>query len=42
LNKILNEQRTELSYHECFGNDGKKITDKNDIANGFNTFFANI
>ena len=42
MKTILNKQRTEFFYPDCFGNDGRTITDKNDIADGFNTFYATI
>ena len=30
------------SYPDSFETDGRQINNKNDIANGFNIFFANI
>ena len=42
LNTIINKERRETSYPDCFETDGKQITNNNDIANGFNIFFANI
>ena len=42
LNAIINKRQKDSSYPECFEINGSKFTTKNDIANGFNIFFANI
>lgn len=42
LNTVINKCQSKSTYPDYFVNDGIRITDKSDIANGFNTFFANI
>ena len=42
LNAIINKRSKDSTYPDCFEMNGRKFTNKNDIANGFNTFFANI
>ena len=42
LNAIINKRQKDSSYPECFEMNGRKFSNKNDIANGFNIFFANI
>ena len=42
FNTIINKRRSESSYLDCFETDCRQITNKNDIANVFNIFFANI
>ena len=43
LNAIINKRQKDSSYPQCFFEmNGSKFTTKNDIANGFNIFFANI
>ncbi len=42
LNAIINKRQKDSSYPEYFEMNGSKFTTKNNIANGFNIFFANI
>ena len=42
LNAIINKRSKDSTYPECFEINGRKFTNKNDIAIGFNIFFANI
>ena len=42
LNAIFNKRQNESSYPDYFTNNGRTITNKTDIADSFNFFFANI
>jgi hypothetical protein len=42
LNTVINIRKNLSTYPDCYENDGVRDTGTNDIANGFNTFFATI
>ena len=42
LNTIINKRQNESSYPDSFITGGTTVSNKNDIADGFNHFFANI
>ena len=42
LNTIIKKTKRCSSYPDVFVNDGKDLSKKSDIANGFNEFFVNI
>ena len=42
LNTIINKRQNESSYPDSFITGGITVSNKNDIADGFNHFFANI
>ena len=42
LNEVINKRKNKRTYPEYFIKSNKRISQKEDIANGFNNFFANV
>ena len=42
LNEVINKHKNKPTYPEYFIKNNKKISKKEDIANGFNNFFTNV
>ena len=42
LNEVINKRKNKPTYQEYFIKNNKRISKKEDIANGFNNFFTNV
>ena len=42
LNEVINKRKNKPTYPEYFIKNNKRISKKEDIANGFNNFFTNV
>ena len=42
LNEVINKHKNKPTYPEYFIKNNKRISKKDDIANGFNNFFTNV